>query len=159
MCSLERTHASDLTLAIVSPIPIPAKFKPLGLPGVGVVWNRLEWFGVVRSRSESFGVFQSRPESSEVMVALPSSLLQDPALIGTDGSRHSFNFALTLYHRWVLRAQVLRAAVIKNIKSNHGYVECVISPQGNDCISSLCYSPRKLMNTPKAFNWSNIFYD
>uniref|UniRef100_A0A182TSX6 INTS8 TPR repeats domain-containing protein n=1 Tax=Anopheles melas TaxID=34690 RepID=A0A182TSX6_9DIPT len=54
------------------------------------------------------------------MVALPSSLLQDPALIGTDGSRHSFNFALTLYHRWVLRAQVLRAAVIKNIKSNHG---------------------------------------
>uniref|UniRef100_A0A182YDD3 INTS8 TPR repeats domain-containing protein n=1 Tax=Anopheles stephensi TaxID=30069 RepID=A0A182YDD3_ANOST len=55
------------------------------------------------------------------MVILPSSLLQDPTLIGTDGSKHSFNFALTLYHRWVLRAQVLRAAVIKNIKSNSNH--------------------------------------
>uniref|UniRef100_A0A182MXX2 INTS8 TPR repeats domain-containing protein n=1 Tax=Anopheles dirus TaxID=7168 RepID=A0A182MXX2_9DIPT len=56
------------------------------------------------------------------MITLPSSLLHDSAKLGPDGSKHSLTFALTLYHRWVLRAQVLRAAVIKNLKAfpNHG---------------------------------------
>uniref|UniRef100_A0A182QPP1 INTS8 TPR repeats domain-containing protein n=1 Tax=Anopheles farauti TaxID=69004 RepID=A0A182QPP1_9DIPT len=56
------------------------------------------------------------------MITLPSSLLHDSTTLGPEGSKHSLTFALTLYHRWVLRAHVLRAAVIKNMKTfaNHG---------------------------------------
>ncbi|XP_058118359.1 integrator complex subunit 8 [Anopheles ziemanni] len=56
------------------------------------------------------------------MVTLPLSLVHESPAVGPDGSKHSLTFALTLYHRWVLRAQVIRAAVIKNTKpfNTHG---------------------------------------
>ncbi|XP_053669631.1 integrator complex subunit 8 [Anopheles nili] len=56
------------------------------------------------------------------MVTLPPSLVHNATLVGPDGSKHSLTFALTLYHRWVLRAQVLRAGAIKNVKpfTTHG---------------------------------------
>ena len=68
-CSLERTHDSDPTPAIVSPISTPAKSEPLVLRGVGVVRSRPELFAVVRSRldAESSGVVRSRSESFGVV--------------------------------------------------------------------------------------------
>uniref|UniRef100_A0A182JBU6 INTS8 TPR repeats domain-containing protein n=1 Tax=Anopheles atroparvus TaxID=41427 RepID=A0A182JBU6_ANOAO len=56
------------------------------------------------------------------MVTLPLSLVHESPAVGPEGSSHSLTFALTLYHRWVLRAQVIRAAVIKNMKpfNTHG---------------------------------------
>ena len=79
MCYLERTHDTDPTPVIFSPILTPAKSEqPAPL---GVVWNRPKSSEVVRSRSESesfgdrvvrirpesFGVIQSRPESFGVI--------------------------------------------------------------------------------------------
>lgn len=45
--------------------------------------------------------------TSGKMVNLPLSLVHECQL-GPDGTKGAFNFALTLYHRWVLRAQVLK---------------------------------------------------
>ena len=69
MCSLERTHVSDPTPAIVSSTPTPAKSEPLVAHGVGVIWSRSESFEVLRSRSQSPGVarIRSEPESSRVV--------------------------------------------------------------------------------------------
>ncbi|XP_058460613.1 integrator complex subunit 8 [Malaya genurostris] len=49
-------------------------------------------------------------------VNLPLSLVHECPIIGPEGSKHSLNFALTLYHRWVLRAQVIRGSIAKNTK-------------------------------------------
>ncbi|KAL1380727.1 hypothetical protein pipiens_013974 [Culex pipiens pipiens] len=49
-------------------------------------------------------------------VNLPLSLVHECPIIGPDGSQHSLNFALTLYHRWVLRAQVIRGSVARSNK-------------------------------------------
>lgn len=45
--------------------------------------------------------------TSGKIVNLPLSLVHECQL-GPEGSKRAFNFALTLYHRWVLRAQVLK---------------------------------------------------
>lgn len=45
--------------------------------------------------------------TSGKLVNLPLSLVHECQL-GPHGSKKAFNFALTLYHRWVLRAQVLK---------------------------------------------------
>lgn len=45
--------------------------------------------------------------TSGKLVSLPLSLVHECQL-GPDGSKAAFNFALTMYHRWVLRAQVLK---------------------------------------------------
>lgn len=45
--------------------------------------------------------------TSGKLVNLPLSLVHECQL-GPNGSKKAFNFALTLYHRWVLRAQVLK---------------------------------------------------
>lgn len=45
--------------------------------------------------------------TSGKLVSLPLSLVHD-AQLGPEGSKSAFCFALTLYHRWVLRAQVLK---------------------------------------------------
>lgn len=45
--------------------------------------------------------------TSDKMVNLPLSLVHECTL-GPEGSKKAFNFALTLYHRWILRAQVLK---------------------------------------------------
>ena len=75
VCSLERTHDSDPTPAIVSPRATPTKSESLVLRGVvmessgviqrhpessGFIQKRLEPFTVVRNRLESFGVVGSR---------------------------------------------------------------------------------------------------
>ena len=65
MCSLEHTHDSDPTPAIVSPIPTPTKLEPLVL--IEVARSRPESFEVVRNRPESSGVVRSRPELSGVV--------------------------------------------------------------------------------------------
>lgn len=49
-------------------------------------------------------------------VNLPLSLVHECPIIGPEGSKHSLNFALTLYHRWVLRAQVIRGSATKSLK-------------------------------------------
>ena len=95
---MERTHDSDPTPTIVSPIPTSKKWEPLVPAGVGalvlaevgvvrnhgrpvqtrsessrVIQSRPESSGVVRSCPESSGVVRSRPESSEVVQSLSES--------------------------------------------------------------------------------------
>ena len=92
MYRMERTHDSDPTPTIVSPIPTPAKWNHLirpesetsgvarsrlessrvarsrpELPGVVRSRQELPGVGVVRSRLESLGVVRSRPESFRVV--------------------------------------------------------------------------------------------
>lgn len=45
--------------------------------------------------------------TSDKLVTLPLSLVHECQL-GPEGSKKAFNFALTMYHRWILRAQVLK---------------------------------------------------
>lgn len=45
--------------------------------------------------------------TSDKLVSLPLSLVHECQL-GPEGSKKAFNFALTMYHRWILRAQVLK---------------------------------------------------
>lgn len=45
--------------------------------------------------------------TSDKLVNLPLSLVHECQL-GPEGSKKAFNFALTMYHRWILRAQVLK---------------------------------------------------
>lgn len=45
--------------------------------------------------------------TSGKLVNLPLSLVHE-CQMGPHGSKQAFSFALTLYHRWVLRAQVLK---------------------------------------------------
>lgn len=45
--------------------------------------------------------------TSDKVVNLPLSLVHECQL-GPEGSKKAFNFALTMYHRWILRAQVLK---------------------------------------------------
>lgn len=58
--------------------------------------------------------------TSGKLVNLPLSMVHDCQL-GPDGSKAAFNFALTMYHRWVLRAQVLKEIPAKVFKQcfNH----------------------------------------
>ena len=79
MCSLERTHYSDPTPAIVSPIQTPGKSEPLVPSGDGVIRSRPESIGDVQSRSESFGVVRSRSESAEVNRSRPVQYACDKA--------------------------------------------------------------------------------
>lgn len=46
------------------------------------------------------------------LVNLPLSLVHEVP-IAAEGNKSALNFALTLYHRWVLRAQVLRGSYTK----------------------------------------------
>lgn len=54
--------------------------------------------------------------TSGKIVTLPLSLVYE-CPIGPEGSKHSLNFALTLYHRWVLRALVMKGSQIKTNKA------------------------------------------
>ncbi|XP_052860400.1 integrator complex subunit 8 [Anopheles cruzii] len=62
------------------------------------------------------------------MVTLPLSLVHESPTVAVDGPKHALTFALTLYHRWVLRAQVLRAAVIKNSKPFNNHTQSLTEP-------------------------------
>lgn len=59
--------------------------------------------------------------TSGKMVNLPLSLVHECTL-GPEGSKLAFNFALTQYHRWVLRAQVLREIPPRIFKQGFGHV-------------------------------------
>lgn len=50
-------------------------------------------------------------------VSLPISLIHD-IQIGTLGSEAAFNFALSVYHRWVLRTQMNKGLPSKSFKQN-----------------------------------------
>lgn len=52
-------------------------------------------------------------------VNLPMSMAQD-SQISPEGNKRAFNFALTLYHRWVLRAQVFKELPARAIKPGFG---------------------------------------
>lgn len=54
-------------------------------------------------------------------VNLPLSMVQECQL-GPNGSKKAFNFALTLYHRWVLRAQVLKEIPPRVFKQGFNYM-------------------------------------
>ncbi|KAJ6650141.1 Integrator complex subunit 8, partial [Pseudolycoriella hygida] len=54
-------------------------------------------------------------------VSLPLSLVHECHL-GPEGSKQAFNFALTMYHRWVLRAQVLKELPARIVKPGFGHV-------------------------------------
>ena len=94
MYVLERSHDSDPTPAIFSPISTMENSEPLVLLEVGVVrshsetsgvvWSRLESPGDVQSRAESSGVVQSRAESSGVGVVRSR---QESELFGVVQSR------------------------------------------------------------------------
>lgn len=59
------------------------------------------------------------------IVNLPLSLVHEVQAIGSDCNKAALNFALTLYHRWVLRSQVLKGSYTK-IKP---YVHVVTTPE------------------------------
>lgn len=59
--------------------------------------------------------------TSGKLVTLPLSLVHE-CTIGPEGSKQAFNFALTQYHRWVLRAQVLKEIPPKIPKQGFGHV-------------------------------------
>lgn len=74
MYALERSHDSDPTPAIFSPISTMENSEPLVLLGSrshsetsGVVCNRPKSYGVARRRPGSCGVIRSRPESCGVL--------------------------------------------------------------------------------------------
>lgn len=52
-------------------------------------------------------------------VTLPMSMVHECQL-GPDGNKRAFNFALTLYHRWMLHAQVLKELPARAIKPGFG---------------------------------------
>lgn len=65
------------------------------------------------------------------MVNLPLSLVHEVP-VSNDGSKSALSFALTIYHRWLLRAQVLKGSAVK-IKPFQG----VLTPQDqNICANS-----------------------
>lgn len=47
------------------------------------------------------------------LVNLPLSLVHEVP-VSSDGNKNALSFALTLYHRWILRAQVLKGSCIKS---------------------------------------------
>lgn len=59
--------------------------------------------------------------TSGKFVSLPLSLVHECHL-GPEGSKRAFNFALTMYHRWVLRAQVLKELPARIVKPGFGHV-------------------------------------
>ncbi|XP_037037569.1 integrator complex subunit 8 [Bradysia coprophila] len=59
--------------------------------------------------------------TSGKFVSLPLSLVHECHL-GPEGSERAFNFALTMYHRWVLRAQVLKELPARIVKPGFGHV-------------------------------------
>lgn len=59
--------------------------------------------------------------TSGTFITLPISMAHE-CEIGPDGNKRAFNFALTLYHRWVLRAQVLKELPARAIKPGFGHM-------------------------------------
>lgn len=59
--------------------------------------------------------------TSDKMVSLPLSLVHECQL-GPEGSQKAFNFALTLYHRWILRAQVLKEIPLRALRQGVNHV-------------------------------------
>lgn len=61
--------------------------------------------------------------TSGKFVNLPLSLVfGHECHLGPEGSKRAFNFALTMYHRWVLRAQVLKELPARIVKPGFGHV-------------------------------------
>lgn len=63
--------------------------------------------------------------TSGKFVNLPLSMVHECQL-GPEGSKSAFNFALTLYHRWLLRAQIYKELPARVIKPGFGYVYVII---------------------------------
>lgn len=59
--------------------------------------------------------------TSDKLVTLPLSHVHECKL-GPNGSKSAFDFALTLYHRWVLRAQVLKEIPSRIFKQGMSHV-------------------------------------
>lgn len=59
--------------------------------------------------------------SADKLVNLPLSHVHE-CQMGPNGSKSAFNFALTLYHRWVLRAQVLKEIPSRIFKQGISHV-------------------------------------
>lgn len=59
--------------------------------------------------------------TSDKLVNLPLSMVHD-CLLGPEGSQKAFNFALTLYHRWILRAQVLKEMPSRQLRPGVNHV-------------------------------------
>lgn len=55
------------------------------------------------------------------MMELPITADTDLTL-GADGNRNAFKFALTLYHRWVLRTQLLKELPSRLVKTGQNAV-------------------------------------
>lgn len=58
--------------------------------------------------------------TSGKFVSLPMSMVTECQL-GPEGNQRAFNFALTLYHRWILRAQVLKELPARATKPGFGH--------------------------------------
>lgn len=58
--------------------------------------------------------------TSGKFVRLPMSMVTECQL-GPEGNNRAFNFALTLYHRWILRAQVLKELPARATKPGFGH--------------------------------------
>lgn len=59
--------------------------------------------------------------TSDKLVNLPLSHVHEVQM-GPNGSKSAYNFALTLYHRWVLRAQVLKEIPSRIFKQGLSHV-------------------------------------
>lgn len=67
------------------------------------------------------------------LVNLPLSLVHEVP-VSSDGNKIALNFALTLYHRWLLRAQVLRGS---NTRNKTQYVLVITTPEQSSSNYSL----------------------
>ncbi|XP_055592549.1 integrator complex subunit 8 isoform X2 [Uranotaenia lowii] len=83
-------------------------------------------------------------------VHLPLSLVHESPIVGPEGSKHCLNFALALYHRWVLRAQVIRGSLGNRMNKPYG-----IGPGGVDANSM---REEALINVPEPFINTSIEY-
>ncbi|XP_031630488.1 integrator complex subunit 8 isoform X3 [Contarinia nasturtii] len=68
--------------------------------------------------------------TSDKLVNLPLSLVHECHL-GPEGSKKAFNFALTLYHRWVLRAQVLKEIPPRVFRQGFNHLLLINQEQAN----------------------------
>lgn len=62
--------------------------------------------------------------TSGKFVSLPLSLVHE-CNIGPGGTKRAFTFALTLYHRWILRAQLLKELPARAVKPGFGHMYVV----------------------------------
>lgn len=90
-------------------------FITLSHPPTDIIENNLPLQKQVQLLSDLCTVTSGKP------VSLPLSLVHE-CTIGPDGSKLAFDFALVLYHRWILRSQLLKELPARAVKPGFGHM-------------------------------------